>query len=366
MLKKFKKASSPHSPANDDQFECEPIRIGLSLGGGAVLGAFEAGVLEAIAEDLEKIGVITDVGGTSAGGGNAVAFGSGLNASGAAEGIRRLRTQWNIIKGNGNAFGRSMRAISDAFRPKNEQWPNMPSLRFNPMEIFKEFMPSYVAQFVSAMARNIVGDWESEVQNGRVRIHVNTVLEKRDAPGTFEHVVLSGKDLTPDGVGASANLRQLGVHYIQDTTNPVHMRRRAYDGAEAENGPLGPHIENKVTDCIMIILYDRRHNQLDKKGELKHAEIHSNALDFAASDFHSPMRLHAIEIETIGGEIGGLAHMNDSSKMNVDREFVDLLHAAGMKAGKEWLEKNRAYIGQMSSYRFYEPALEKFSEAAYA
>ena len=75
------------------------------------------------------------------------------------------------------------------------------------------------------------------------------------------------------------------------------------------------------------------------------------------------MRFHAIEIETLGGEIAGLDHIDDSSKMNANREYIDLLYQEGIKAGKAWLEKNGQYIGQMSSYQFYGPALEQYAES---
>jgi NTE family protein len=364
MLKKFAAASTIPEKTTASTWDDDhvPIKVALVLTGGGSHGAFEAGVLEALAEEIE----FTSISGTSAGGVNAVLFGSGLNASGPQEAIRRLREGWNVIKLNGNIFGRTIRCISDQFLSKDQQWPNSPSLIFNPMGMLQPYMPSYVARFVSKTVKDIVGDWGAEVQNGRVKIHINTALEIPNEPGKFEHVHLAGKDLTPDGVGASANLKPLGVHYINDTTNPAHTHRLAYDGAYKENGPLSPHLEQGITDCIMIILHDRRHNQLDKKGELKHAEIHSNALDLASQDSIHPIHLHAIEIESLGGEIGGLSHMNDSSKLNTDPEFIDLLYQAGLKAGRKWLKENKDNIGQISSYNFYPPALEQLAEMNYA
>lgn len=366
MLKKFKKATAPPPPSNDsDAFETPPVRIAYTFGGGGAQGAFILGVLEAIAEDVDKIGKTVSVSGTSAGTFTAILFGSGLNAGGVKEGIRRLIEGWDVIKSSGNIFGRSMRFLSDVFLPKHMRWPN---LLFNPTQLFNglsQFVVSIPAQFISTTVKNIVKNWEAEVQHGAVKISGNTVLEKRDNPHELEHVVLERENLTPDGAGASANIRNFGIHYIQDVPNPELRGRRAFDGAYKINGPLTPHIEQRATDCIMIILHDRRHNTLDH-GDLKHADIHSNVLDLIAEDSHAPMRFHAIELQTLGGEIDGLSHIDDSSKMNTDPAFIEMMRAAGRKAGKEWFQKNGHCIGKMSSYDFYEPALNQFAVASYA
>jgi len=346
-----------------DYSEDIPVKIGLVLTGGGSHGAFEAGVLEAILPTLMRIGIITNISGTSAGAGNAVVVGSGLNSSGSDEAIRRLRLFWNDVKSNGHIFNKDFRFLSDKFLPTNQRWPNLPKLSFNPMDVIQSFMPSMIAQYVSSLVQSIIPNWSSTVMGGNVRITVNTVLEGSKA-FTFEHVELAGEDLTPDGVGASANLKQLGFHFIKDSKNDRFKNRRAYDGAYAENGPLNPHLNHDVTDIIMIVLHDRRHNKLDVHKDIKHADIHLNALHSLASDTPHPQRLHAIEIESLNGEIGGLLHLNDSSKMNTNTEFIDLLYQTGISAGKKWLEKNSQSIGNMSSYIIYSPALRALENHA--
>ncbi len=368
MLKNFADTSNPtlDSHPTTPNFDVEPIKIGLVLTGGGSHGAYGAGVLEAILPTLNELGTISLITGTSAGAVNAVAAGSGLNASGPNEAIYRLKETWEIVKNHNNLLSRKFRFFSDAFLPEDQRWPNFPTLPFNPASMIQPFMPSLTAQFISATARGVVKNWEAEVQKGPVKIAVNTILESRHKWGAFEHVILSGTHLTPDGVGASANLKQLGFHMINDSQNPDLAGRRTYDGAYKENGPLEPHLNERITDCIMIILHDRRHNELDKIGALKHAEIHINALDLARQDSHSPIRLHGIEIESLGGEIGGLAHIADSSKLNTDSEFINMLYQAGLKAGHQWLKNNSLYIGQMSSYSFYQPALNQLAEMGFS
>ena len=365
MKNSFNPPNLPPFEFTDDDCETPPIKLGLVLTGGGSHGAFEAGVLESIMPHLNKIGKISVITGTSAGAVNAIAAGSGLNSSGTNEAIIRLRDVWDTVKSQGKIFSKDLRLISDTFLPKNQRWPNLPKLHFNPLSIFQSFMPSATAQFISTTVGQLTNNWVSEVQNGSVKIAVNTILEVSQNLGKFEHVVLTGQNLTPDGVGASANLKPLGVHYIRDTANPLHQKRRAYDGAYQENGLLYPHLDDAVTDYIMIILHDRRHDNLDKDGALKHAEIHTHALALATHDSHAPARLHAIEIESLGGEIGGLPHMNDSSKLNTNTEFIDLLYAAGVQAGEKWLRENLACVGEISSYTIYPPALKELQKMSY-
>lgn len=358
-------SSLPYSELSHNNYEEIPVNIGLVLTGGGSHGAFEAGVLETIIHHLNRIGKISVVTGTSAGAVNAIALGSGLNTSQPNEAVIRLRSVWDKVKAQGLFLRKDLRFFWDSFLPDNQKWPNLPKLPLNPISIFQSCLPSVTAQFISATVGQITNNWASEVQNGPVKIAINTILEDAKNPGKFEHVILTGKDLTPDGVGASANLKQLGIHFIRDTANPLHLNRRAYDGAYQENGLLNPHLDNSVTDYIMIILHDRRHNKLDKKGAIKHAEIHAHALALASGDSLSPIRLHAIEIESLGGEIGGLSHMNNSSKFNTNAEFIDLLYESGIQAGQKWLDKNVAYVGQSSSYTPYPPALRELQNMSY-
>lgn len=360
MLKDFAASANTYPPELSTLgYDDAPITIGLVLTGGGSHGAYEAGVLEAVLPELQRIGKIAVITGTSAGAVNAVAAGSGLNASGPDEAINRLRDTWSQVKDRSHLLGRHLRFFSDAFLPKDQKWPNSP---FGPLKnSFQEFMHSSVAKFISKTINDVVGDWKAEVQNGSVQIAVNTVLEKRNSTGTFEHVVLTKSDLTPDGVGGSANLKPLGVHFINDSNNPELAGRRSYDGAYEENGPMTPHLGKGVTDMIVISLYDRRHHELDKAGTLKHAEIHSHALDLAIQDSPNPIRLHSIEIKTMDGEIGGLS-INDSSKLNTDGEFIDMLYQKGIDDGRKWLAENRNFIGQRSTYDIYPPALNQLAE----
>jgi hypothetical protein len=58
--------------------------------------------------------------------------------------------------------------------------------------------------------------------------------------------------------------------------------------------------------------------------------------------------------------------MNDSSKLNTNQGFIDLLYASGLKAGKKWLQDNLCHVGgETSSYQLYAPALKQLEEMSY-
>jgi hypothetical protein len=340
--------------AHDEQ---EPIKIGIVLTGGGSHGAFTAGVLSEILSTLYKFGKIVQITGTSAGACNAAVFGSGLNAAGVDEAIRRGQEFWDRIKIPNSPLGKEMRRLTDWMLPRNLQWPNIPQPLFNPFYVATQLGQSLPASLIAETIRDLIPDWQADVQNGHVGIAINAA--KQSGYSTLENIILTRGNLTPDGVGASANLKTFGIHRISDTNNPKLKGCVFYDGAYCENGSLMPHLEAGVTDIIAIVLHDRRHGSLDPKLGLKHTDIHSQILQIMADDsFSVPPRIHAIEIETLEGEIGGLSHINDSSKLNADAGFIDLLYEAGKKAGQRWVIEKSHMLGVMTGYSVYPPALQ--------
>jgi hypothetical protein len=337
--------------------EQEPIKIGIVLTGGGSHGAFTAGVLSEILSTLYQFGEIVQITGTSAGACNAAVFGSGLNASGIDEAIKRGQEFWDRIKIHNSPLGKEMRKLTDWMLPRNLQWPNIPQPLFNPFYMATQLGQSLPAALIAEVIRDLIPDWQTNVQNGRVRIAVNAA--KQSNYSKLENVILTREHLTPDGVGASVNLKPFGIHKISDTDNPKLKGFVFYDGAYCENGSLMPHLEAGVTDIIAIVLHDRRHGSLDTKLGLKHTDIHSQILQIMSDDsFSVPPRVHAIEIETLEGEIGGLSHIDDSSKLNADAGFIDLLYEAGKKAGQRWVIEKSHMLGVMTGYSVYPPALQ--------
>ncbi len=336
------------------QLHPETPTFAIGLMGGGSWGAFSAGVLEEILDDIEQIGDIKIVSGTSAGAGNAAMVASGLNDGGSAVAKERLRNFWGRVKSIGGYIGYP-RGL-DFMLPASERWPNVPSHIINLMGAFKAANPFFstgTTHMISNIADAVVPDWTS-VQSGPVKCVVNTVRQHLLSKER-EHILLSGKDLTPDGIGASAALKELGMHQIHDRGRLDDLQYAYLDGGYAQNPPLEPLLAEQPSDIILIILHDA--NQESNPQEVPHDprdkiyrdEIHTDVATLSLADSNLT-RIHTIEIEVANGKINGW-EMNDRSKLNASAEFIDALYKAGREAGRKWLAENADQLGIESTYR---------------
>lgn len=371
MQKAFERVSPPVHLIDD---EIRP-NIGLALMGGGSWGIFTAGVLEEILPYLEQIGRVTDISATSAGSVNGALVASGLHDGGAYEAIRRMQAGWGRIRRDG-WMKQFPHILTDWALPPEDRWPNFPSAYFNMMagvqagmQLMNPFGSSMATQYISNLVRDIVPDWNS-VQHGRVKLSANTV-RCHILNRTQEHIILSGRNLTPDGIAASAALKELGTHRIRDLLNARDAWRELdytyLDGGYAENPPLSPLVNADITDLVAVILHDHNHTPLkqmvSKGGKLKHDEIHTDIAGLAIDDANR-IRIHAIQIDMADGAINGW-HLNDSSKMNTDPDFLDAMHVAGCEAGRKWLRDNFPYMLENSTYRPHSMAISQLSASGY-
>lgn len=366
MRKAFHRTSStepyfpiPYHAVDTDQ---QPS-FALGLMGGGSWGAFTAGVLHVLVPVLETIGRIKTISGTSAGALNAVLLAGGINDSGANEGVRRVNDLWRRIQ-NGGALTADAHYFYDWMLPPKDRWPNLPQSAFSVMALAQVFNPlasTGTTHMISALVDKLTPDWKS-VQSGRVSVHINTIREHIRTKHQ-EHIILTGKDITPHGVGASAALSELGFHQILDKADPIErlkeLQYHYFDGGYIENPPLEPLRTADVTDLIVIKTHD--HNQKDappqRGAKLYHEEIHTDVAGLALDDANR-LNIHAIEIEMADGEIHGW-NLNDTSKLNTSPQFITALHEAGQKAAHKWLAKNFGSLGNESSYRPHSSAVAK-------
>lgn len=350
MRRDFKKSSM--IPVYNDDTPMRPT-FGLGLMGGGSWGAFTAGVLESIVPTLESIGQIKSISGTSAGAINGALLASGLNNGGAHLALRRIKKTWDEIKENGH-FIQLASNVTDWFLPAEDRWPNLPT-QFNMMsgiQMMNSCLPSSATRYLSELLKNNIPDW-NDVQAGQVAFCANT-LQRNSLTGERKHIILSGRELTPDGVTASAALKELGTHRIRDKGASHEMRYTYLDGGYVENPPTKPLLDSDVTDIIMIILHDHNEKQTKPQtgAKLYHEEIHTDVSALALADNRSK-HIHAIEIEMAGGKINGW-NLNNSSKLNTSPAFIDALYQAGKAAGKKWLQQNIESLGLQSSYHPHE------------
>lgn len=343
-----------HPSASHEIAPAETPTFAIGLMGGGSWGAFSAGVLEEILGPIEKMGHIKIIAGTSAGAGNAAMAASGLNDGGSALAKDRLRHFWNRVKTIGGYIGYP-RGL-DFMVPPSERWPNVPSQVINLMSAFKAANPFFstgATHMISNIAKSIVPNWRS-VQRGDVKCVVNTVRQNL-LTGEREHILLSGDDLTPQGLGASAALKELGLHQIHDRHRLDDFKYAYLDGGYAQNPPLEPLLAEKPSDIILIILHDANQEpdphepSQNPRDKIYRDEIHTDVATLSLADSNLT-RVHTIEIEVANGKINGW-EMNDRSKLNASAEFIDALYKAGREAGRKWLAENADQIGVESTYR---------------
>lgn len=333
--------------------------FGLGLMGGGSWGAYTAGALEVIVPALETIGKIKAISGTSAGAINGVLLGSGLNDGGAHIGVRRINQAWDRIKSQGTLF-QLTHDLTDIFLPQKDRWPNLPS-HFNTMsgiqQMMMPYMPSPALAYISDLVNDLIPNWKS-VQDGPTHIAINAILEDL-ITREQRHVILEKESLTPDAVPASAALRELGFHTINDSPDPTINGRRCLDGGYKLNPPTQPLLDAGVTDIVMIVLHDHLSQEATPRrgAKLYHEEIHTDVAGLVLDDA-GRTHIHAIEIEMANGEINGW-NLNHSSKFNTSPEFIDTLREAGRQAGQKWLINNKDFLGVESSYRPHPQAVDK-------
>ncbi len=338
--------------------------FGIALMGGGSWGAFTAGALEVLLPVLESVGDIKVISGTSAGAVNATIATSGLNDKGAHEAVRRLKDVWDDVKGHGSWVNHLIAPRNmDFMLPADDRWPNIPRSYLTMVNALQAFNPGFssgVTQLLSKLVKQHVPNWDS-VQHGRVTCAVNTVQE-HILTKARQHMVLTGKDMTPDGVAASAALKVMGPHRIWDNPRLSSPKYVYLDGAYEQNPAMDPIFEANPTDIFVIILNDHNapestlhgHSPNDK---IYGREIHTDLAQLTLNDSNLT-RIHAIEIEMSDGAINGW-HLNDTSKMNASPEFIDALYKEGKKAARKWLLENRNMLGQDSTYRPQSHAIEE-------
>lgn len=310
----------------------DPIRLGLALPGGGVLGCFTYGVLTAFArhagfQDKLDNGDITIalVSGTSAGAAQGAILTAALNIghgfAGAARGLVRL---WANVHDAGRCNPLRMMGFNGA----------LPAA----LDTFMTAMsPSgLVPAWIAHTTQNIVGDWRA-VSHGPIPLQVNAVRVQRR--NTAEHVVFTGDTLTPHAIAASTALTRFGGYRIGNDTY--------FDGGYYTNPHMDGFAAHGVTDLLVLPLCApspcamrstfMRHSSMTKPamGEI-YADLQRLRHDAPA------MRQHVIALTPD-------AHWDDTAPMNNSRHFMHDLQNRGFETAQAWLEQHLDALGQRDS-----------------
>jgi NTE family protein len=328
-------------------------KVNLALQGGGAHGAFTWGVLDHLLADgrLE----ITGISGASAGAINAVMVADGLARGGPEEARRRLAGFWRAASAGGD-LPPLQRAVADRLftlmpfaTTPIENWLEAMSHYFSPYELnplninplkdlierfvdFDAVQGSELALYVSA----------TNVHTGRLRIFsrdkitADAVMASAALPFMFQAVEIDDVPYWDGGyMGNPAIFPFLQATEAEDVLvvqiNPVARAATPRTSSEIINRL------NEITFNSALISELRAMdfvNQLIDDGTLPHG---------TGDNQYRRMHIHRIDLGPLGNRLTG------RSKMKTDFDFFELLHRAGQRAARKFLDRHFDDIGQQSS-----------------
>lgn len=327
-----------------------PRPLSLALQGGGAHGAFTWGVLDALLE--EPALRIEAISGASAGAMNAVALVEGF-AEGGPQGAReqlrrfwerianraaysfiqrdllgRLMGQWDVEQSPGFLWWEWLSLFSSPYQSN--------PLDLNPLrdvledEIRFELVRkcTSIKLFISA----------TNVHTGRVTVFDQSKLEAKHVlasaclPRVFRAVEIGGVPYWDGGyVGNPALFPLFHAGESQDILliQITRMIRK-------ETPKTARAIENRLNEITF---------NASLMGELRAIEFVQRLLDQQAvsPERYRRLRMHRIDADQALGDL------NASSKLNIERDFIEELFGRGRKAGEMWLRLNREKVGRTAT-----------------
>lgn len=329
-------------------------KVNLALQGGGSHGAFTWGVLDHLLADgrLE----ITGISGASAGAVNAVMLADGLARGGPEEARKRLAEFWRSASAGGD-LPPMQRALTDrlfsmmpfASTPV-QNWFETMAHYFSPYELNPlniNPLSGLIERFVDFDAIRSNTDLAlyistTNVHTGRLRIFANekitadVVMASAALPFMFRAVEIDGVPYWDGGyMGNPAIFPFLQTTESEDVLvvqiNPVSRATTPRTSGEIINRL------NEITFNSALISELRTMdfvNQLIDDGRLPRG---------TGKDQYRRLNIHRIDLGALGTRLAA------SSKMKTDYEFFELLHRAGIRAAKKFLDNHFDDIGTKSS-----------------
>jgi NTE family protein len=328
-------------------------KLNLALQGGGAHGAFTWGVLDHLLADgrLE----ITGISGASAGAINAVMVADGLARGGPEEARKRLAGFWRAASAGGD-LPPMQRAVADRLftlmpfaTTPIQNWFEAMSHYFSPYELnplninplkdlierfvdFDAVRDSELALYVSA----------TNVHTGRLRIFsrekitADAVMASAALPFMFQAVEIDEVPYWDGGyMGNPAIFPFLQATEAEDVLvvqiNPVARTTTPRTSSEIINRL------NEITFNSALISELRAMdfvNRLVNDGTLPHG---------TGDNQYRRLNIHRIDLGALGNRLTG------RSKMKTDFDFFELLHRAGQRAARKFLDRHFDDIGQQSS-----------------
>jgi NTE family protein len=313
-------------------------RVNLALQGGGAHGAYTWGVLDHLLEDgrIE----IAGISGTSAGAVNAVMLADGLARGGPDEARARLADFWRAASIGGNLPG-AQRAVMDrmlSFVP----------LDGTPVRYFFDTMSRFLSPYdVNPLNINPLKDLIGRfVDFDAVRgCRDRTLFISATNVHTGRMRVFARDEITADVVMASAAL-PLVFQAVEIDGEPY------WDGGFTGNPPLLPLVESAPADDILLVQITpllRKDTPTSARDIMQRvSEItFSSAVDaelrmldyFGSRANGAPVKVHRITLHSTDRRLSA------DSRLKTDFDFFTLLHRAGRRAARRFLDAHFADIG---------------------
>ena len=324
-------------------------RINLALQGGGALGAFSWGAIEELLHDgrIE----IEGISGTSAGAVNAVMLADGLARGGPDEARKRLADFWRAASRDGDLSslqrtvadrlfslipiaGTPMQSWFDAMTRHLSPYDLNP-LNINPLKDLIERFVDFEAVRNSKLQLFIAA---TNVHTGRLRIfsretiNADAVMASAALPFVFRAVEIDGVPYW-DG-GYTANPPILPFFRTTRTEDVVVVQINPVERAETPTS--AQEILNRVNEISfnapLIAEYRGIEfvNRLIDQGRLPHG---------TAPDEYRRINLHRIHLNFVDEKL------TLASRLNTDFDFFEMLHGAGRRAARDFLDAHFEDIG---------------------
>jgi NTE family protein len=318
-------------------------RVNLALQGGGAHGAFTWGVLDHLLEDGRL--AFSGISGASAGAVNAVMLADGLARGGPEEARRRLAQFWRAASLGGGLPG-PQRAVLDrvlALFPVGGSPVQlfvdamsrlMSPYDFNPLNINP--LKDLIERFVDFDAiRNYC---ELELFIAATNVHSGRLK------------VFRREDISADVVMASAALPHV-FRAVEIDGEPY------WDGGFTGNPAILPLISSNSSDDVVLVQIaplkrdDTPTSARDILNRVNEIAFSSSlAAELRALEYvgrgngrqHAGINVHRILLDGLDKRLGG-------SRLKTDYDFFALLHRAGRRAARRFLDRHFADIGHRST-----------------
>jgi NTE family protein len=328
-------------------------RINLALQGGGAHGAFTWGVLDELLNDSRI--EIEGMSGTSAGAVNAVMVADGLARGGPEEARKRLADFWRAASRDGDMSALN-RAISDRlfslvpivtapFQPFIDAWTRTLSpydlnpLNINPLRDLIVRLVDFDVVKQSGMPLFIAA---TNVQTGRLRvfprdkINADAVLASAALPHVFRAVEIDGVPYWDGGYTANPPIY------------PFFRTTQTEDVLVVQINPVvrvqTPHSAQEIMNRINEITFNSSLVAEYRAIEFVRRLIDDGALKRGTGPGeYRRINVHRIDLGFIGKKLTA------ASRLNTDFDFFEMLHRAGRRAGRRFLDQHFDDIGVRST-----------------